>query len=456
MGHKQSVQITPQQTDCGEEKNPKNSESNGQVIANLDLTDAATIEVAAQLNCESAPVTVTNNITPSPGSDNANGSDPATTTVVPLQVSPGQDILAQTSTPAKEEAPKPVETARFFKGMFKKKAEAKAPVVEGCGPAEPQITAVVQTDSQKSEPPAINGSAQAEKELQVEAPNPSAAVVAEDIVQPDDTNPEENSVMNFFKTFKSQKGTPAPPAANVQEASKVLPPPPPAPPKMESRAEVTVKKEELPPAEATAAAAGGKEPAGPHKAKAKASSFGKLFRPKSVVKEAAQPVEVQVDASKSSTLEAAAKPELPPAPKPEEQKPEKKPSPFASLLKPKVLLDQVSSKIQMAASSAAASVSLGARGAATTTKKEDLPAPTAAEATSGAKVKEEPKSATPAPVAPAPDTKSVESADNPSPSVPRKQEKRNSIHLFFKNLGQKRHSSDAGVQTEPPAPEKTK
>ncbi|KAK1803284.1 hypothetical protein P4O66_004069 [Electrophorus voltai] len=395
----------------------------------------STIEVAAQLNCESAPVTVTNNITPSPGSDNANGSDPATTTVVPLQVSPGQDILAQTSTPAKEEAPKPVETARFFKGMFKKKAEAKAPVVEGCGPAEPQITAVVQTDSQKSEPPAINGSAQAEKELQVEAPNPSAAVVAEDIVQPDDTNPEENSVMNFFKTFKvsptkatkeataipdvskeqSQKGTPAPPAANVQEASKVLPPPPPAPPKMESRAEVAVKKEELPPAEATAAAAGGKEPAGPHKAKAKASSFGKLFRPK-------------VDASKSSTLEAAAKPELPPAPKPEEQKPEKKPSPFASLLKPK----------------------------ATTTKKEDLPAPTAAEATSGAKVKEEPKSATPAPVAPAPDTKSVESADNPSPSVPRKQEKRNSIHLFFKNLGQKRHSSDAGVQTEPPAPEKTK
>lgn len=44
----------------------------------------------------------------------------------------------------------------------------------------------------------------------------------------------------------------------------------------------------------------------------------------------------KVDASKTSTLEASAKPEPPPAPKPEEKKAEKKPSPFANLLKPKV------------------------------------------------------------------------------------------------------------------------
>lgn len=44
----------------------------------------------------------------------------------------------------------------------------------------------------------------------------------------------------------------------------------------------------------------------------------------------------KVDASKTSTLEAGAKLEPPPAPKPEEKKAEKKPSPFANLLKPKV------------------------------------------------------------------------------------------------------------------------
>lgn len=103
----------------------------------------------------------------------------------------------------------------------------------------------------------------------------------------------------------------------------------------------------------------------------------------------------KVDASKTSTLEAGAKPEPAPAPKPEEKKAEKKPSPFANLLKPKVntlgvrcktlelikhvvwviacskndlyefevLLGQVSSKIHSAASSAAASISLGAGGA---------------------------------------------------------------------------------------------
>ncbi|XP_076840110.1 breast carcinoma-amplified sequence 1 isoform X7 [Brachyhypopomus gauderio] len=382
MGLIQSVQITPQETDHGEEKTLKNGESNGHVISDLDLTDAVS--------------------------------------------APEQEM------PAKEEPPHPIETSKFFKNMFKKKAEAEAPAVEASGSSEPQIIAVVQTDSQKSEPPDIKGSTQAKKEPQGEPSNPSAAEVAEDIVQPDNTSPEEKSVMNFLKTFKvsptktskeatvtpdvskEQKVCPPPQGANVQEASKVLPPPPPAPPKMEGKAEIAIKKEETPPADATAVAAGGKEPAGASKAKAKDSPFGKLFRAK-------------VDASKTSTLEATAKPEQPPAPKPEEQKPEKKPSPFAKLLKPK----------------------------ATESKKEGPAAPAAAEVSSGVKAKEEPKAATATLAVPAPDNKSLGSADNSSPSIPRKIEKRNSFQLFFKTLGQKQHS-DAGVQTEPVAPEKTK
>lgn len=47
-------------------------------------------------------------------------------------------------------------------------------------------------------------------------------------------------------------------------------------------------------------------------------------------------------------------------------------------------------------------------------------------------VKAAPPTAPPAPPAP-PMDKAVESAENPSPTVPRK-EKRNSIQLFFKNL----------------------
>lgn len=45
---------------------------------------------------------------------------------------------------------------------------------------------------------------------------------------------------------------------------------------------------------------------------------------------------LKTDASKAATLEASAKAEPAPAVKEEEKKPEKKPSPFASLFKPKV------------------------------------------------------------------------------------------------------------------------
>ncbi|KAM7411264.1 hypothetical protein PAMA_021314 [Pampus argenteus] len=150
-----------------------------------------------------------------------------------------------------------------------------------------------------------------------------------------------------------------------------------------------------------------------------------------MVEEVPQPAE-KVDPSKANTLEAAEKPE-PQPPVQEETKTDAKPS-FFSLFKPK------------AAES-----------------KKATPAPAAAaEAAQTVKAKEEPKAA----------GKSSEAVvDNKLASVasqagddaakePRKLEKRNSIHLFFKTLGQKRNSTDAGVQTEPvvvaPAAEKTK
>ncbi|XP_051515605.1 uncharacterized protein LOC127418807 isoform X6 [Myxocyprinus asiaticus] len=246
--------------------------------------------------------------------------------------------------------------------------------------------------------------------------------VAEEIFPSEDVKEAEKTVMNFFKTLvtptktskeakatpdaskdQSQKETPPAPSTNVQEAPKAPTPPPPAPPKMESK---VVKKEETPAAASTKAADSST------KAKPKDSAFSKLFRPK------------QVDTSKTSTLEAAAKPEEPPAPKPEEKKQEKK-STFG-MFKPK----------------------------AAEPKKETPAAPTMADVAPAVKTKEEPKTTAPTPP-PATDNKSVASTDNASPSIPPKLEKRNSLQLFFKNMGQKRHS-DAGVQTDPVAPEKAK
>ncbi|XP_058266660.1 breast carcinoma-amplified sequence 1 isoform X6 [Hemibagrus wyckioides] len=371
-----------------------------------------------------------------------------------------QKITAESSTPAKD-APKQPNTPSMFNKMFKKKTGPVPPASEVNTAAEALIIAAVEAESQKSEPTDIKASTQAEKVPQGEASKPSTTEVTQDTTQPEQSGIEEKTVMNFFKTFvtstkttkeataspdvskeQSKKETPPAPAANVQEASKVPPPPPPAPPKMESKAEPAVKKDEAPPVEVKATAA--KEQETQSKTRTKDSPFSKLFRTK-------------VDASKTSTLEAGAKAEPPPAPKPEEKKADKKPSPFANLLKPKVLLGQVSSKIHAAASSAAAGISLTAGGAATEPKKEASATATApAEAAQSTKAKEEPKPAAPAaPAAASPDSKPVGSSDNSSPSTTRKLEKRNSIQLFFKNLGQKRHS-DAGVQTEPAAPEKAK
>ncbi|XP_028849934.1 breast carcinoma-amplified sequence 1 isoform X2 [Denticeps clupeoides] len=289
--------------------------------------------------------------------------------------------------------------------------------------------------------------------------------------------PQEHPVMNFFKTLVSPTRTPKEaaagpdgsreqpqkePAAAAQSAevdaakAKVPPPPPPEPPKM---AEPAARKEDVKDTPKQA------EPAAKPKA-AKESPFNKIFRPKVLAgwKASKKPnpapggatapsaAASAVDASKTATLEAAAKPEAPalPAPREEEKKSEKRASPFASFFKPKVLLDQVASRMQ----AVGISTRIGRpakSSAAAPEQKKDTPVTAAApppEAPQGARAKEDPKSAPPA-TPPVPDSKPAESAENASPSTARR-EKRNSIQLFFRNLGQKRHS-DAGVQTEAPA-----
>ncbi|XP_049922142.1 breast carcinoma-amplified sequence 1 isoform X10 [Epinephelus moara] len=276
-----------------------------------------------------------------------------------------------------------------------------------------------------------------------------------------DGNPEENPVMNFFKTLmtpkttkketatpdatkdQSQKETQPAATTTVAQVSEppaapkgmsVPPPPPPEPPKMEIKGEPAAKPVKASPKEQPKAAA--KEVGSP-KGKSAKAALSNLFRPKTIkdappepaVEVEVQPVvEVQkVDPSKAGTLEAAAKPE-PPPPVQEEKKTGSKS--FLSLFKPKAA-----------------------------DPKKATPAPAAAAET--AKPKEEPKAA----------AKSAEaSVDNKPASVasqaaddasgPKKLEKRNSVQLLFKFLGQKRNSTDAGVQTEPvvvaPAAEKAK
>ncbi|KAM4563913.1 breast carcinoma-amplified sequence 1 isoform 5-T5 [Odontesthes bonariensis] len=277
----------------------------------------------------------------------------------------------------------------------------------------------------------------------------------------EDGIPEENPVMNFFKTLvtttkTSKKETAAPeltkdqslketqPAApttvaQISEPSAAPkgmpapPPPPPEPPKMEIKGEPTAKPVKPAPKEDLKAAA--KEPE-PSKGKSAKETLSRFFRPK------------KVDPSKTGTLEAAAKPE-PPPPVQEEKRAASKSS-FLSLFKPKVLLDQMTTKVQ-AASTSGVRLLRKTTGLAPEPKKTTPTPPAAAEAAQAVKAKEEPKAAAKSSEAVV-DNKPVPAASqagDDAANVPRKLEKRNSIQLFFKNLGQKRHSTDAGVQTEP-------
>ncbi|KAL3974912.1 hypothetical protein ACER0C_023538 [Sarotherodon galilaeus] len=294
---------------------------------------------------------------------------------------------------------------------------------------------------------------------------------SEAVESKEESNPEENPVMNFFKTLvtptktskketatpdaakdKSQKETQPAATTTVAQISEppaapkgmsVPPPPPPEPPKMEIKGEPTAKPVKASAKEEPKAA--GKEPVS-SKGKSAKDTLSKLFRQKETPVEVPAPVvevqiqnevepqeaaavgeepvvEVQikeevpqpvvetekVDSSKADTQEAAAKPE--PSPPAQEEKKSASKSPFLSFFKPQ----------------------------AAEPKKVTPTPPAAAEAAQAVKAKEEPKVAA---------KSSEQAADNkpasvPSQagddaaSVPKKLEKRNSIQLFFKNL--KRH-----------------
>ncbi|XP_016536558.1 breast carcinoma-amplified sequence 1 [Poecilia formosa] len=339
----------------------------------------------------------------------------------------------------------------------------------------------------------------------------------------EESEPEENPVMNFFKTLVTPTKTPkketaAPDAAKDQsqkettpaEATTVAqtseqsaapkgmpapPPPPPEPPRLETKGEPASKAAK--PTQKDEPKASAKEPESA-KGKSTKDALSKFFRPKTIKEEAhaieveVQPVvevqetaveepeplvevqvesqqaavevgkqvgeEEKVDPSKAGTLEAAAKPE-PPPPVQEEKKLTSKSS-FMFLFKPKVLLDTMATKVQ-AASTSGVRLLKKSTGLAADPKKTTPTPPSPAESPQPAKAKEEPKAvAKSEAVVDSKPAAAASPAGDDAASQPKKLEKRNSIQLFFKNLGQKRHSTDAGVQTEPAtaatASEKTK
>ncbi|XP_056241574.1 breast carcinoma-amplified sequence 1 isoform X9 [Seriola aureovittata] len=348
------------------------------------------------------------------------------------------------------------EKVHLFGKMFKKKAEPPTDVEniqeketsnedqKAVSPpaTDPQLeTATLKQESESlTEPESVTQDPRPEEEKAPETDNGDSQPVENQ----EESDPEENPVMNFFKTLvtstKTSKKETATPDATKEQSQKetqpaatitaaqvseppaalkgmsIPPPPPPEPPKMEVKGEPAAKPVKPTPKEEPKAAA--KEPE-PSKATSAKDTLSKFFRPK------------KVDPSKAGTLEAAAKPE-PPPPAQEEKKTASKSS-FFSFFKPK-----------------------GAE------PKKATPAPAAATTAEAAKTKEEPKAAAKSSevVVDNKQASVASQAGDDAANVPKKLEKRNSIHLFFKNLGQKRHSTDAGVQTEAaavaPAAEKAK
>ncbi|XP_074536737.1 breast carcinoma-amplified sequence 1 isoform X2 [Halichoeres trimaculatus] len=299
--------------------------------------------------------------------------------------------------------------------------------------------------------------------------------------------------MNFFKTLvtptkTTKKETAAPAAAKDQSPEEsqpdttttvaqvseppaapkgmsIPPPPPPEPPKMEIKAEPAAKPAKASPKPEPKAAA--KEPES-SKGKISKNTFSSFFRSKLGVKASKgkgassganaspKPAAGKVDPSKVVTLEAAAKPE-PAPPAPEEKKADTKTA-FLSFFKTKVLLDNMTTKVQAASTSGVRFLRRTAGVAAGSKKATPAPAAAAAtaEAAQTAKAKDEPKAAAAAkPSEAAPESKAASAgpqAGDEAVNAPKKLEKRNSIHTFFKSLGQRRGSTDAGVQTDPAAP----
>lgn len=262
-----------------------------------------------------------------------------------------------------------------------------------------------------------------------------------------DSPEDENPVMNFFKTLvtptkTSKKEAPAADALKDQVAQvcdppavpKGMPAPPPPPPEP-PRAEPAAKAKEEPKAAKDSP-----------KGKSAKDTLTRLFRSK------------KPDASKASTLEAAAKPAPAPAAAQQEKQPQAKKT-FLSFLKPKALLDSVSSTVQAASTSGVQLLRKATAAAAAEPKA--APAPAAAAGGEPGPSKEEPPKAAKSTeaTAEAKPATAAPSGGEEAASAPKKLEKRNSITLFFKNLSGKRPSTDAGAQSEAaPAPsaEKTK
>ncbi|XP_023248804.1 fibrous sheath CABYR-binding protein-like isoform X6 [Seriola lalandi dorsalis] len=402
------------------------------------------------------------------------------------------------------------EKVHLFGKMFKKKAEPPTDVENiqeketsnedqktVSPPAtDPQLeTATLKQESESlTEPESVTQDPRPEEEKAPETDNGDSQPVENQ----EESDPEENPVMNFFKTLvtstKTSKKETATPDATKEQSQKetqpaatitaaqvseppaalkgmsIPPPPPPEPPKMEVKGEPAAKPVKPTPKEEPKAAA--KEPE-PSKATSAKDTLSKFFRPKvllglkaskgkgasaSGANAQAKTAAAKVDPSKAGTLEAAAKPE-PPPPAQEEKKTASKSS-FFSFFKPKVLLDHMTTKVQAASTSGVRllrrSTGVGAE------PKKATPAPAAATTAEAAKTKEEPKAAAKSSevVVDNKQASVASQAGDDAANVPKKLEKRNSIHLFFKNLGQKRHSTDAGVQTEAaavaPAAEKAK
>ncbi|XP_041712530.1 neurofilament heavy polypeptide isoform X2 [Coregonus clupeaformis] len=374
------------------------------------------------------------------------------------------------------------------KAVEESKSSPEVPVTVTDGiHAEPLAEVKEDTGYREVKPP--NPSPEAEE---VKGPGIGEESIHLEENQEGESQTEENPVMNFFKklvtpTKKTKQETATPDvtkdqsqkeaqptatttAAQVADAPAAakggmsIPPPPPpapAPPKMEVKAELAAQPVANTPKEEPKDAA--KEP---EAAKPKSDSpFSKLFSKKALpglkskikvnsTSGASAPAKppAAIDASKTATLEASAKPKPPPAPAPEEEKKPAAAKSSFSLFKPKDLLNQMASKVQTASTSGVRLLKKPFKGVSKPKKEAPAPAPAlAAEAAAGPSVaKEEPK----APEIPAVDSKPAsgpsEGGEN-SPVLPKRLEKRNSIHLFFKNLGKRQ--SDAGVQTEP---EKTK
>ncbi|XP_054649243.1 breast carcinoma-amplified sequence 1 isoform X3 [Dunckerocampus dactyliophorus] len=412
--------------------------------------------------------------------------------------SEGQPVEALPASPEAEQ-PKD-EKVHLFDKLFKKKAEPEATVnAENVDEEERQNDEI---DISHPDAHTELEPANLQPETLTELPTQQVASEQTDkangpAAQTEETNPEESPVMNFFKNLMSPSKTskketaevpkdqrqkenqPAPSTTVVQvsdppAAAKgmlIPPPPPPEPPKPDVKAELSGKPAKASTSKEKPKAATAKD------GKSSKDVLGKFFRTKTNKETPLQDVEVEtvveiqtnmetplqdgevetvveiqeaaveapqavvevetdgqqtaeeatrvlveekkVDPSKAATLEATAKPEAT-APVHQEKKTPPKSSIF-SFFKPKA-----------------------------GDPKKASPAPATA-APPTAKAKEEPKAAakSPEPVVDDKAASAPSKSGDGGANQARKTEKRNSIQLFLKHLGQKRHSTDAGVQTEP-------